>query len=211
MKHFDKHTLENLEKTYRTKLLNSVYGFRPVNLIGTLDKNCHENLAIFSSIVHLGANPSLIGFIQRPITEFSHTYKNIIETGFFTINQVNKSIYKKAHYTSARFPKENSEFKACQLTPEYKCDFYAPFVSESLVQIGLKFVQEIDIQLNKTKLIIGEIQHLFIHESSILEDGTINNEHNKAISINGLETYFESIKIEQLPYAKMNQLPNFEK
>jgi flavin reductase (DIM6/NTAB) family NADH-FMN oxidoreductase RutF len=209
MEHFDKTQLNELEKTYRTKLINSIYGFRPVNLIGTIDGNCNENLAIFSSVVHLGANPSLLAFVQRPITEHSHTYKNIKETGFFTINQVNKEIFKNAHFTSARFPKEESEFKACNLTPVYKENFLVPFVNESPVQVALKFVQEIDIELNNTKLIIGEIMHLFIKENSILEDGTINSELNQAVSVNGLETYFESNLIEQLPYAKVNQIPKF--
>lgn len=209
MLHFDKSKLNVLEKIYRTKLMNSVYGFRPVNLIGTVDGNGNENLAIFSSVVHLGANPSLVAYVQRPITEQSHTYKNIVETGFFTINQVNKEIYKNAHYTSARFPKEDSEFLNCKLTSIYKENFKAPFVLESHVQIGLKFVQEVEIKLNNTKLIIGEVEHLFVVENTILEDGTIDSAKNQAISVNGLETYFESTKIEQLPYAKVNQIPKF--
>jgi flavin reductase (DIM6/NTAB) family NADH-FMN oxidoreductase RutF len=210
MIYFDKNALNNLEKTYRTKLLNSVYGFRPVNLIGTINSNSQENLAIFSSLVHLGANPSLMAYIQRPVTEHSsHTYKNIIESGYFTINQVNKQIYKNAHFTSARFTREESEFEFCKLTPEYKSNFIAPFVKESHVQIGLKFVQEIAIELNNTKLIIGEVEHLFINEESVLEDGTINPEENQAISVNGLDAYFESNLIEKLPYAKIEQLSKF--
>jgi flavin reductase (DIM6/NTAB) family NADH-FMN oxidoreductase RutF len=209
MIHFDQEQLNQLEKTYRTNLLNSVYGFRPVNLIATIDGACQENLAVFSSVVHLGANPSLIAFVQRPITEFSHTYKNILETGYFTINQVNKTIYKNAHYTSARFEKEVSEFEACQLTPEYKVGFSAPFVKESLVQIGLKFVQELPIELNNTKLIIGEVIHLFVNDDTIQNDGTIDSEKNQAVTVNGLESYFEAKILDQFPYAKVSQIPKF--
>jgi hypothetical protein len=42
--------------------------------------------------------------------------ENILETNFYTINHINKSSYKKAHQTSARYPKEVSEFEAVGLT-----------------------------------------------------------------------------------------------
>ena len=211
MIHFDATKIDSLDKSYRRNLINSVQGVKPVNLIGTKNKDGAENLAIFSSIIHLGANPSLIGFIQRPKSFFAHTYKNILETRFFTVNQVNKSILKKAHLTSARFEKEISEFEICGLESEYKNEFFAPYVQESFVQIGVKFLQEIPIELNGTRLIIGEIQHIFIKENSIDIEGNLNPIENQSVGVNGLESYFEYGELERFPYAKANDILNQQK
>ncbi len=40
-------------------------GIKPANLIGTISKNQVSSLAIFSSVVHLGSNPALLGFVLR--------------------------------------------------------------------------------------------------------------------------------------------------
>ena len=53
-------TKENIlqfEKLYRTNLFNSLSGFKSANLIGTISKEGKTNLAIFSSVIHVGANP----------------------------------------------------------------------------------------------------------------------------------------------------------
>ncbi len=149
--------IEKLERFYRANLINSITGYKSANLIGSINNNGITNVAIFSSVVHLGANPSLIGFIQRPITEQSHTYKNIIENGYYTINHIHPNFLKNAHYTSAKFKVNISEFNTCHLTESFIENFTAPFVQESNVKIGLQFIQEIPIALNNTKLIIGKI------------------------------------------------------
>jgi len=125
-------TKKELQKTHRIKrlnLINACTGIKPANLIGTIAKNGQENLAIFSSIVHLGSNPALIGFILRPEGEVRRdTFENIRETGVYTINHIGQSFVKKAHYTSAKFNQEVSEFERCKLKSEYIAGFQAPFV-----------------------------------------------------------------------------------
>ena len=55
-----------MDKISRLNLINSITGVKPSNLIGTKSKDGFSNLAIFSSVVHLGSKPPLIGFITRP-------------------------------------------------------------------------------------------------------------------------------------------------
>ncbi|MCK7516855.1 MAG: flavin reductase family protein [Ignavibacteriales bacterium] len=77
-------TKENIlqfEKLYRTNLFNSLSGFKSANLIGTISKEGKTNLAIFSSVIHVGANPPLMGLLMRPVSVERHTYHNIKETG----------------------------------------------------------------------------------------------------------------------------------
>lgn len=211
MKHFTSKKFGELGKIERANLINSVSGYKSANLIGTISASKQTNLAIFSSVVHIGANPPLLGFIMRPIAEVDrHTYENIKQTGVYTINHVHKSFVEKAHFTSAKFDREISEFAACKLSEEYLEDFAAPFVKESKIKIGLKFAEEIPIKLNNTILIIGEIKHLFLPEDSLLENGNVNLNSVEDVCISSLDTYHEVVEIAQLPFARPNKLPEFE-
>jgi len=89
-----KEKISQFEKLYRTNLFNSLSGFKSANLIGTISKEGKTNLAIFSSVIHVGANPPMMGFLMRPVSVERHTYNNIKETGYFTINHINKEIFK---------------------------------------------------------------------------------------------------------------------
>lgn len=208
--HYSKKDLENLDRVARLKLINSVTGIKPANLIGTIDKNGKTNLAIFSSVIHLGSNPALIGFISRPKTEDSgHTFTNIKETGYYTINHIHPEFIKNAHYTSGKFKQEISEFNRCGLSEEYLADFKAPFLKESKFKMGLTFKEKIDIKLNDTFLVIGEIVELFIPNSIKLEKD-IDLENTNAVGISGLNTYYSFTKLEQHPFVRIAEVPKFK-
>jgi len=208
LKHFSSSDIKNLERFYRANLINSISGYKPANLIGTYSEKGIANLALFSSVVHLGANPALLGYIQRPVGEFSHTYKNIKKNQYYTINHVHENFIEKAHFTSAKFDEDTSEFEMCKLTEENLLEFKAPFVKESDIKIGMKFVQEVPISLNNTILIIGKIEHLFIHEDAIVEDGSVNLNCVNDVSISGLDTYHRVKQFGKFSYAKPNDLPD---
>ena len=84
--HFD--DLMNMEQRKRANLINSIGGFKSVCLIGTTNNENQNNLAIFNSIVHIGANPPLIGFFVRPDSVERHTLANILNTEYYTINHI---------------------------------------------------------------------------------------------------------------------------
>ena len=192
----------DMEQRKRAQLINSISGFRSVALIGTIDTQGQTNLAIFSSIVHLGSNPPLLGFIMRPDSVERHTLTNIMDTGFYTINHINADMYEKAHQTSARYPKSVSEFDAAQLTPVFKNDFVAPFVAESQIQIGMEFRERIEININQTSMIIGEIKFVHYPTSCLLEDGFIDIEKAGTITSTGLDSYHTTQVLKRLEYAK---------
>ena len=96
----------------------------------------------------MGSNPALLGFILRPQHEVRRdTYDNIMQTKYYTVNHINSNYVENAHYTSAKFDKEDSEFERCKFTEEYLFDFDAPFVKESRVKIGLKLEEMLPIEL----------------------------------------------------------------
>lgn len=207
---YTKEDIAKLDRISKLKIVNSVTGIKPANLIGTINDKGQTNLAIFSSVVHLGSDPALLGFVARPRTaEVGHTYRNILESGIYTINHVHPEFIKNAHYTSAKFNIGISEFERCKLTEEYIANLKAPFVKESSFKIGMRFIEAIDIKHNGTALIIGEIEHLILPDNAMI-DGGIDLETTKAVGISGLNSYYTLKKIENHPYARLNEIPEFE-
>lgn len=200
--HFNSVDFKNFDKNFRVHLINSLGGFKSVVMVATKNPNGIENIGIFSSLVHIGANPPLIGLIFRPSPPIRDTFKNIIETSYYTINHIHKDILLKAHQCSAKYDENVSEFKEVGLTPNYLNDFSAPFVKESHIKIGLKFIEKIDILSNRTILIIGEIQEVYLPENALQKDGFIDLEQAKTLTCSGLDSYHETQKINRLSYAK---------
>lgn len=205
MKHFSSNNLSQLDKRFRTMLINSLSGFKSVNLVGTSNKEGIHNLSVVSSVIHLGANPALMGFVMRPITVTRDTYLNIIETGVYTFNHLNSGIYQQAHQAAARYPSTISEFEAVGLSPTFKDAFKAPYVKESTIQIGLVFKEKMDIQLNGTVFIIGEIQEIYVPENCIQTDGYLDIQKAGTITCSGLDAYHSSNKLKRLSYAKTDR------
>ena len=198
-------TLEQLmemEQRQRAHLINSIGGFKSVALIGSIDLQGQTNVAIFSSIVHIGSNPPLLSFIMRPDSVERHTLANILETGFYTINHINAQIYEQAHQTSARYPKSMSEFDATSLTPQFKNDFVAPFVEESQIQLAMEFKERLDITINQTIMIIGEVKAIHFPSDCLAPDGFMNIEKAGTITVAGLDSYHTTQPLQRLPYAK---------
>src|SRR6056300_1557100 len=120
MHHFEKSELEGLSKIYRLNLINSVTGYKSAHLLGTASASGVDNLAVFSSVVHLGSNPALIGFILRPTTVPRHSHANMKANGIFTLNAISKGQIEDAHHTSAKYPEDISEFDQTALKSETK-------------------------------------------------------------------------------------------
>lgn len=194
--------IHELEDRYRANLINSLSGFKSLNLIGTIDHNKKTNLAIFNSVFHLGANPALLGFISRPNSVARHTIENIRSTKFYTLNPVTEDNYERAHQTSARYPKEISEFDACNLEEEFRDEFKAPFVKSSPIKIGMELVREVSILENETLMIIGKIIYLSCPQNAIENDGFIDLEALSILCGNSLDSYHSTKRIKRLPYAK---------
>ena len=208
--HLTKQAIENTERVRRLNIINAITGIKPANLIGTIDEEGTTNLAIFSSIVHLGSNPAMLGFILRPQGEVRrHTYENLLANGEYTINHIQRSFIEQAHYTSAKFDKGVSEFAQCGLTEEYLPDFKAPFVKESNLKLGLRFLEEIPIKANNTTLVVGEIAHLIVPDEIVNEKGYINLEQLDGVGIGGLNNYYGLEQIGSFPHARVKEVPDF--
>ena len=199
--------IQSLGRIPRLNLINSISGYKPANLIGTIDTHGHTNLAIFSSVVHIGSNPAMLAFIMRPTTVERHTYDNIINQKHYTINHVSSQSTAAAHYTSAKFERMQSEFDECGFMEQYYSGFDAPYVLDSPVQIGMEFIEELSIKSNGTIMMIGAVKQLHLRSDIIENDHALNLDVANVASISGLNTYYKATKIAKYPYARPGQFP----
>lgn len=189
MIHFSSDDFNEMHHLYRINLINSCSGYKSANLIGTKSGKNISNVAIFSSITHMGSNPGLLGFFMRPATVIRNTYENIKETGVFTINHIHESILEDAHHTSAKYDDSISEFEMTELEEEYKNTFSAPFVKDAPIQMAMTYVEEYHIKANNTILLVGAIKDLYLNEGLLQKDGFINLSEANVATINGLDGY----------------------
>ncbi len=195
-------TIQTWERFYRANFINSLTGFKSVNLIGTINRKGQTNLGVFSSIVHIGSDPALVGFINRPVKAAPHTLANIQSTGVYTINHLHPSFLQQAHQTSAKYPDEVSEFDEVGLTQEFLEIISAPFVKESKVKYALTLEEIIPIKLNNTFLVIGKIQHIKLEEDILLADGFLELDRALSLCSNGIDGYYSTQLIDRYEYAK---------
>ena len=206
MQHFNTDDIHGFSKLYRLNLINSITGYKSANMIGTKSDSGDENVAIFSSITHLGSNPALLHFTLRPNTVPRDTYKNIKENKVFTVNHVSLGQIEQAHHTSAKYDENISEFDQTQLESKYRLDWYAPFVKGSPVGLGCRYLNEYEIKENGCVLIIAAIEHVFVKDHLLQEDGWVKLESGEVVAINGLDGYALPQLQKRLEYARPNKI-----
>lgn len=204
MINFSKEAINEMESVPRLNLINSCTGYKSANLIATKSKDGISNVAIFSSVTHIGSNPPMISFITRPLTVKRDTYTNIKDVGYFTVNHVIESMIQDAHHTSANYDETTSEFDKTNLVEEYKEDIAIPFVKGSPVQLYCKYLNEYHIKENDTIHIIASIENLFFEEELLHKDHWLQLDRGNVIAINGLDGYALPKLIDRLGYARPN-------
>lgn len=197
-----KNDIDAMDQRYRVNFINSLSGFKSVNLVGTVDAEGHSNVAPFSSVVHLGADPALVGMVSRPDSVLRGSLKNIIETGWYSLNHVTEQMLEQAHQCSARYAENESEFTATGLTEVYSGECIAPMVAESQLSMLIEYKEHHRLAVNNTVFIIGQIREVHLPEQAIQASGLVDLESLGSLACTGLDTYHSTQRIKRLSYAK---------
>ncbi|MGB5981283.1 MAG: flavin reductase [Nonlabens sp.] len=206
MKHFSQQDITAMERIYRGNLINSITGFKSANLLATKSKDGVDNVAIFSSVTHLGSNPAMFSFIQRPLGHGAgHTYENLKETGQITLNHLNMELVARAHQSSAKYSPEISEFEELNIEKITRENFKAPFVKDAIIQVAAEYESEYFLKENKCILVICRITDVFMTEGLQMEDGFVNLEKAGTVTINGLDAYAKAEIKERWSYAQVGE------
>lgn len=197
--------IEALERFFRANLINSATGFKSLCLLGSRNEAGTENLAVFTQILHVGADPAMLGILFRPIVAGMHSLNNIRETGWFTLNHVLDGEAEAAHWTSARW--EVSEFEATGFNTEYLPQIPAPFVKGSRVRMALQPVREIPIEENGTTFLLASLQYLEVPDFALKDDGFADLVVAGSMAGTGLDGYANASGLKRFSYARTNEKP----
>lgn len=206
MKEFDTSAIESMSKLPRLNLINSVTGYKSANLIGTISSENILNVAIISSVTHLGSNPPMLGFMIRPMpTAPKDTYKNIKDNTYFTVNSITKMMIADAHHTSANYQPEISEFDKTNLEQEFLDNLKVPFVKGSPVRLLCKYLNEYEIVENGCIHLIASIEKIFVEDKLLQDDFSVRLDLGEIITINGVDGYALPKLINRFNYAHPDQ------
>ena len=202
-------TLQSMDNRQRVALINSLPGFKPVVLVGTLNEASQTNVCVINSCFHVGADPALMGMIIRPAPGATerHTLENILETKTYSVNAVTRAMAQRAHHTSARFDRDQSEFDACGFIEQWYENFPVPYVSESPLQLGLRLAEHLPLSINGTHLIIGSIEQIHLSKNAQRADGSLNLQAMDIVAGGGLDAYHSVSTAQRFSYAKPDKPP----
>lgn len=200
--HFTLADILDMDRSYRRNFVNTLSGFKSLCLCGTINASGQHNLALMSNVIHMGANPPLLGLLFRPHSVPRHSLENILATGYFTLNHVQEGFLAQAHQASATYPADQSEFEAVGLEPRIGPMHPAPYVATSPVQIGLKLEERHDIAANDTVLIVGRMLEVEVPASALAEDGYLDLEKTGTLTVSGLDAYFKTSGLGRQAYAR---------
>ncbi len=198
---FTRQDIDQMEKTPRLNLVNSCVGYKSANLIASRTADGKVNLAMFGSIIHIGSEPPLLGFMQRPSSKPRDTYSNIKEFGWFTVNHVSTAMIQDAHHTSAHYDSDESEFDHTSLDEEYVDGVEVPFVAESPVQLLCRFQNEYSIQENGAVLMVAAIEMIRVDFGLMGNDGWLRLDKGAVVAVNGLDGYALPRMVNRFSYA----------
>ena len=175
----------SLETIDLYKLLIGIVVPRPIAFVSTMSKDGQPNLAPFSFFNGVSTSPLTcsISVTCRRDGSPKDTAQNILETGEFVINSVNRWMVEAAHYCSAEFPHGVNEFEKAGLTGLPSESIKPHRVKESAVQLECKLYNSMQVGQGKgsSTLIVGEVVQAHIAQK-IFKEGKIDPEGYEPIA-----------------------------
>jgi len=199
--------IEEMKSRQRATFINSLAGYKQAVLVGSRNEEGRPNLAIFNSLLHIGAHPPLYGLLFRPHTVRRDTLENILSTGSYSLNYLRAEDRRKAHHSSAKFTEEDNEFECTGLTELSVPGFHAPFVSEAPVRIAMKLQERTDLSINGTILLIGSVEFVDLPDKIFRSDGFAALYEEDILACTGLDAYFKPLFLNRYGYAKPGEEP----
>jgi flavin reductase (DIM6/NTAB) family NADH-FMN oxidoreductase RutF len=200
---FSSQDIKELEPRFRANFIQSLLGAKSTFLVSTRGSNGIDNLAIFNNLIHIGANPPLYGIQFRPDEEVRRdTLRNIMDTGYYSLNSITENMVSKAHQSSAKYPAEVSEFDVLGFEKEAS-SFPVSYVSKSPIKITLKYSETLQIKNSGVTILLGEIQEIIVLENPE-SDGFYDPISAGTITSVGLDAYYSLHEIGRMNYAKTN-------
>jgi flavin reductase (DIM6/NTAB) family NADH-FMN oxidoreductase RutF len=160
----------DLDTATAYRLICGVVVPRPIAWITTIGADGRVNAAPFSSYNYVAHSPPMLAVnIGSRAGELKDTARNIVESGWFTVNVATEAVMETMHGTGADYPAEISECEALgiELVPGDASP--VPRIAASPIHMECRLDQAITLGRGLNTLYIGEV--LRFHLSQEVYDG----------------------------------------
>ncbi len=167
---------------------------RPIAFVSSVSKTGERNLAPFSFFMVGGTNPPSLVYCPtlNRRGEPKDSLRNVLETGEYVVNLVDRAIAEAMNATSPEFPANVDEWSYSGLTP-VPSDKVAPErVAESPVQFECKLFKVVEHGdgPSAANYVIGEIVRIHLRPE-VWKDGRIVREEVRLVSRLGGSEYLD--------------------
>lgn len=131
--------------------------------IATVKENGKPNICLSSWSTFTG-NSSAYYAVLGGVSKRNHTYENILRTGEFTINFLNRSYYGALSETIVHNETDDDEFVAGGFTVEASKTIAAPRIKEAFLNIECTLEKVDELPDGSLLLIIGRVRHIAMQE-----------------------------------------------
>lgn len=202
--HIGRADLADMDKRYRTALVNSIGGVRQV-FIGITGSDGKWNAGTFSNVTHVGAHPAQISVLFRPDNGQRHTYTNYKEQGRLTLVALPFFENERIHNCSANAPEGVFEWTALGGEVSEIENWSHPLPTSMLWAVELELLEEFQLN-NGCIYTVGTIQRIGLgKDASISEQGYLNFEDSPALAL-GLNSYLSTNQRADRSYPKADSL-----
>lgn len=177
----------DLDKRYRTALINSLSGVRTA-FIGITGEHEQWNATTLSNITHVGAHPAQLSVLFRPPSTNSHTLKNYRNFGIMTLICMPFNKCDTVHEVSVNAPKDIFELELLDEPVQNFEGWRHPIPKDFIYAIEIEYVEEFTLN-NQCIYTVGSINQLIWSEKLQINDqGQILFQESPVLAI-GLQHY----------------------
>lgn len=193
--------LLSADRAWRINFINCLIGPKNLHVLLTRNTSGSYNAAIFNSGIHVGSSPPYVGFLLRPTTVPRHTYENLRQYPYATMNAVSRAMYARAHATHAKLPYGESEAEHFGLPLHWEAEEDLPYLMESPLRARLRLVEEHLLMVNQTRLLIFAVEavHLAVEPDS---DGFFRMDALDLVAGSGCDAYWRISYLERQPMER---------
>ena len=157
---------------------------RPIGFVSTVSIDGIYNAAPFSFFNAISHIPPMVCISISPIYRTKSkkdTLQNILDTGEFVVNIVNRQLAAAQDFCSNEYPPEFDELTASGLTAAPSSMVKAPRIHESPANFECKLYTATPLPDSPYTLVIGKVVNMHVRGDLLLPDGRISSPKLDAI------------------------------
>lgn len=186
------------------KIMTGLVVPRPIAWVTTLNQAGATNLSPFSAFTFCSHKPPMVAISigRKDGGELKDTGNNILRTGEFVVNIVNRTVLGVMHDSSAPVPPEVSEAEALRLDQLPSSTIAPPRIAAAPASLECKLHMAIPLGEERNMLVIGEVLRFHVRDD-LIRDGKVDTVSLDPVARLGGPNYAGLGQVIQMPEAAL--------